>query len=260
MKISIFLINYNNVKLLKRSINSVLRQKYKNIEVLVFDDCSKDGSQKIIRGFKKITKIFNKNKIKSGCQSQINGIKKCLQISKGELVCFLDSDDFFDKNKIKTISDFFQKNPKIQIATDKPIFYYNKTKLKQSDENLNSDRIFTWPKFSPHSCIAVRKSFLKENFNLISSKRFDNVWLDFRILILSYLKFGKVYLVNNHFTFYQQKKDSVSSGFKKFGKIWWLRRMEAHNFIFYLKKKLNIKKNIFYFDYLLTKFIYILIK
>ena len=63
--ISILIANYNNKKFIKRSINSCLSQKYKNFEILIFDDNSTDGSQSILRKFIKNKKknYFNKEKI-----------------------------------------------------------------------------------------------------------------------------------------------------------------------------------------------------
>ena len=55
--VSILIINYNNGKLLTRAINSCLEQKYKNIEILIFDDKSTDNSKKILKQYKKNKKI-----------------------------------------------------------------------------------------------------------------------------------------------------------------------------------------------------------
>jgi len=65
--VSILIINYNNGKLLARSINSCLEQKYKNIEILIFDDKSSDNSKKILYEYRKNKRVkifFNKNKKK----------------------------------------------------------------------------------------------------------------------------------------------------------------------------------------------------
>ena len=65
--VSILIINYNNGKLLTRSINSCLKQKYKNIEILIFDDKSSDNSKKVLHNYKKnkrVRIIFNQNKKK----------------------------------------------------------------------------------------------------------------------------------------------------------------------------------------------------
>ena len=58
--ISVLITNYNKSKFLKNSLKSVLNQKYKNFEVIIFDDVSTDNSVKIIKKFKKIKLIINK--------------------------------------------------------------------------------------------------------------------------------------------------------------------------------------------------------
>ena len=47
--VSILILNYNNSKLLKRSINSCINQNYKKIEILIYDDKSQDNSAKVLK-------------------------------------------------------------------------------------------------------------------------------------------------------------------------------------------------------------------
>ena len=75
--VSVLITNYNKGKFLKNSITSVLNQTYKNKEVLLFDDCSKDDSLKILSKYRNIKIIRNKNKkYKSGPLNQIYGLEK----------------------------------------------------------------------------------------------------------------------------------------------------------------------------------------
>ena len=62
---SILINNYNNKFYIKKSIQSCLVQSYKNLEIVIYDDNSSDGSQKIIEKIKdkRVKKIFNKKKI-----------------------------------------------------------------------------------------------------------------------------------------------------------------------------------------------------
>ena len=63
--ISFLIINYNNNDLLNRSINSCLKQNYKNFEILVFDDQSNQPITKVIKNYKSNNKIkffLNKKK------------------------------------------------------------------------------------------------------------------------------------------------------------------------------------------------------
>ena len=54
--ISVILTNYNGSRFLKKSITSVLNQTYKNLELIIIDDCSTDSSEKIIKHYKKLDK------------------------------------------------------------------------------------------------------------------------------------------------------------------------------------------------------------
>ena len=94
--ISILITNYNKENFLNRSLKKVCDQRFKNYEIILFDDCSNDNSIKIIKKFKKIRLISNKHKKKkSGALSQINGIIECFKKSKGNIICLLDADDSF---------------------------------------------------------------------------------------------------------------------------------------------------------------------
>ena len=57
---TVLINNFNNQKFLKKCINSCLNQTYKNLEIIIFDDNSTDGSKKIIKNIKnkKFKKIF----------------------------------------------------------------------------------------------------------------------------------------------------------------------------------------------------------
>ena len=62
MKASIIITNYNKSSYLEKCINSCLGQTYKNIEIILFDDCSNDSSNKIYNKFKKKIKIVENKK------------------------------------------------------------------------------------------------------------------------------------------------------------------------------------------------------
>ena len=64
-KVSVLMTVYNTSKFLKRAINSVINQTYKNLELIVVDDCSTDNSTKIIKKIKnnKIKKFLEKKLI-----------------------------------------------------------------------------------------------------------------------------------------------------------------------------------------------------
>ena len=137
--VSILIINYNNHSLLKRSIKSCLNQSYKNIEILIFDDRSNDNSSNVLKKFKKNKKIkifFNKNKKANiAALDAANGYRFLFKKSKGKIICLLDSDDFYHKDKIFKINDCFEKNRSYDLIQNLPIIVENNAKNYKKNRN-----------------------------------------------------------------------------------------------------------------------------
>ncbi len=250
--VSVIIANYNNAKYLKKCINSILFQDYKKIEIIVIDDKSKDNSSKILKIFEKKIKIIkNKKKTNIGSYNQINSYNLGFKRSKGEIIFFLDSDDYFSKKKISTIVNYFKTNNNLKIIFDLPIFIFKSKKIKKKFKQ-KSFIISSWPRFSPQSCISARKNYAKELFKNLKISKFNSIWFDFRIAIYTFLKFKNLKVVKKYLTYYRQNPNTASKKFKTFSKSWWLRRSEAHDFFTYVSRKLKLKDR-FTIDKLITK-------
>ena len=247
--ISILVANYNNSRYLKRCINSCLKQTYKNFEIIVFDDASTDNSIKELKKFKHIKYLVNKKK-KTGVPSydSINSYKRIFNISKGEIICFLDSDDFFVREKLKIVANYFYNNPQAQYIQYFPIKFSKLKKFYIKKKNLFFSR---WPFFSPTSCLSVKKELLDTCFKKLCFKKFEDIWLDYRIASYTYFVINDLNSINQGLTYYFQSRFNQSSKFKFLGKNWWLRRLQAH---FFISKHL-ISKKYFSLDYFLTRLI-----
>ena len=134
---SVIVINYNNFKYLNRCLNSLIQQKYKNFEIILVDDNSTDNSLEFAKNFfkkhkfKKSKIIINKKKTKFGSYNQMNCIMTGLNYCRGDLIFFLDSDDFFKKSKLENIINFFNKNTQLKITFDLSYkFFLNQKKKK----------------------------------------------------------------------------------------------------------------------------------
>lgn len=239
--VSIIVVNYNNANYLKECLNSLIKQTYKSIEIIVVDDQSQDHSLNIIKNFKNKIKYLKTSKKKYvGCYDQINAYLTGFKKSKGEIIFFVDSDDYFKKNKVQIIVEHFLKNEKWQLIFDLPILRYGKLKKKLKF----TPRIFnytSWPKFTSQSCITLRRKFGNEVFKKLIVNKFDTIWFDFRIASYYFLKYGNLKVTNKYLTYYRQLDGSASKSYKFLGKNWWHRRKQAHDFISYLRKKLKIK-------------------
>ena len=254
--VSILIASYNKEKFVKRCLKSCLNQSYKNIEIIFFDDASTDCSYYLAKRYKKI-KTFRtkrkKDKIIFNTYFQINTYLQAYKKSKGQIIAFLDSDDFFQKNKIDYIVKFFQNNQSSNILFDRPIIFFSKKNFYYSENYKYTGNKSLWPRFPPQSCISIRRNFFNKIIPEIKNRNFSLLTLDFRLATISKVIYKDFKILNKHLTFYyQDKKDESYSKFKKFNRNWWLRRMQAHKYMKYILKK-NKLNYFFNVDYLITK-------
>ena len=131
MKASIVIANYNNEKFINDCINSLNSQTYKNIEIIFFDDNSNDNSIGEIEKFSNIKIIKNNIQKNFGSLNQINAFEKAIDLSTGEIIFFLDSDDFFHEKKVEKITNLFLNHNNKMIIFDLPIVLKDNSLTKQ---------------------------------------------------------------------------------------------------------------------------------
>lgn len=95
-KISVIIPNYNYARYLEQAIESVLTQSYENVELIIVNNGSTDNSLEVLEKFgDKIHLIDQPNLGQSGARNS------GLSLSSGELIAFLDADDFWEPNKLE---------------------------------------------------------------------------------------------------------------------------------------------------------------
>ncbi len=125
---SFIIPNYNNEKLIKRCIDSVLNQKFSNYEIIVIDDKSTDNSLKILEKYKNIILIKNK-KNKGVSYSRNIGILKATK----KYIVFLDADDYLKDNYKKIIIE--------QLEDKIDLYIYNEIEIKEGSQKIYSCNI-----------------------------------------------------------------------------------------------------------------------
>ena len=165
--VSVIINCHNGEKFLNKSIQSVINQTYNNWEIIFWDNKSTDKSEQIVRSFKdRRIKYFKSNKFQRLYKTRNLAIKK----SKGKYLCFLDTDDLWNKNKLSAqINLIKKKNCKI-IYTN----FFIKNEKKRSSylayKNALPEGYITQDLLSNY-CIGIltimidRKIFKKNRFN-----------------------------------------------------------------------------------------------
>ncbi len=120
MRISIVTPSYNQGEFIKDTLQSVLDQVSDSFEIeyLILDSVSKDDTKKIVEKYLPklkragITTTFISKKDKG----QTNAINNGLSLATGQILTYLNSDDFYEPDVLRKVIDFFEQNPQIQWA------------------------------------------------------------------------------------------------------------------------------------------------
>ena len=142
--VSIIVPAYNTGKYIKKCLNSITSQSYQNLEIIVVDDGSTDDTGKIIDECqKKDARIISVRQKNSG---QGNARNTGLRLCKGDLICFMDSDDEYAEGAIEEYVAAAQESnqglavsgmqyKRIKLGTSNDV-YINKVRAKRANESL----------------------------------------------------------------------------------------------------------------------------
>jgi glycosyltransferase involved in cell wall biosynthesis len=111
MKISIITVCFNSEKTIEKTINSIMQQKYKNIEYIVIDGNSTDNTKHIVSKYKKFINKF----ISEKDTGIYNAINKGIKHATGDLISILHSDDcYFNEDTLGDVVKTFSNNETIE--------------------------------------------------------------------------------------------------------------------------------------------------
>ena len=164
--VSVIIPTYNNAQYIREAIESVLKQTYRNFELIVVDDGSTDKTREALDPYinkNQIKYIYQNNKKQGAARN--NGIKH----AQGELIALLDSDDLWLPEKLELqVPLFIDKKVELVYAgvmkfSDKDNRIVKTTNFEKCFKGYIFDNLFNNDKsFIPNSSAVIRKSCLEE--------------------------------------------------------------------------------------------------
>tara|TARA_B100000427_G_scaffold140520_1_gene116902 strand:+ start:12207 stop:15320 length:3114 start_codon:yes stop_codon:yes gene_type:complete len=207
--VTIYIVNYNYGRFLKRAIDSVLSQTLKNFQLLVIDDGSNDDSSEILDFYEEIygvTVIRNSNK---GLTASNN---EALKLARGKYITRLDADDYLHKDALRQLSNYLEENQSLVavfpdyavVDQDENIMRYDLRHNFQKEVNL-----FDSPAHG--ACTLIKLETLKKvggyNENYLCQDGWD-VWIKL-------LNEGEVENINLPLFFYRQHESNLTKDKRK---------------------------------------------
>jgi len=215
--ISVIIPVYNVKKYLNRCIESVLKQTYDNLQIVLIDDGSSDGSEKICDEWKekdnRIAVIHQKNRGLSGARN--TGIS----VAKGRYITFVDSDDWIDKRMIEVLYNNLTKyNADMSICEFKKSYGENDKLLNNSGEVIVYNQkealeaIYKYRKTETHVPHKLYKTEIFSDVKFYEGIKYEDLEIFIKLLLQS----KKVVYMPDQYYYYFSREDSiVNSKFDK---------------------------------------------
>ncbi|MDR2794507.1 MAG: glycosyltransferase [Holosporaceae bacterium] len=156
--ISVVIPTYNRVKFLPKAIDSILKQDYPNIEIIIVDDGSSDGTAELIANGNYGTQVKYFYQENRGVAASRNlGIEK----ATGKWIAFLDSDDSYVPGKLMAQAKYFHEHPECEIVFTRYKNFLTDDKLKNLEQTQNELEREVWEQYYLASAIVKGEAFEK---------------------------------------------------------------------------------------------------
>lgn len=174
MKISIITVCYNEAKTIEKTFESIFSQSHKNIESIVIDGGSTDGTIGIIEKYKDKITYF----VSEPDEGIYNAMNKGIKVSSGEVLYFLNANDtLYSDDILETVANTFKKGNYDFVYSDINFIYPKRNKIEKHNKGINYYSVLS--KTICHQTIFYKKSLFDkfglydENFSIAADHDFN---------------------------------------------------------------------------------------
>jgi glycosyltransferase involved in cell wall biosynthesis len=203
LKISVITPSLNQGKYINDTIDSVLKQNYTNFEHIVIDGLSNDNTLAILKSYKHLKWISEKD------DGPANAINKGIRLADGDIITWLNADDYYDLDVFNCVNDFFTSTPDISFLCGNLTYVDENKNILFEDKTVNFDfnylidisaDVVRQPSTFFTKNILSRTGFLNEELKLV---------FDYELFIRM-LKITKPFFVNKNLSFYRDYKNTLT--------------------------------------------------
>jgi glycosyltransferase involved in cell wall biosynthesis len=220
MKVSVLINNYNYGEFVDECLLSIQNQTERPDEVIFYDDGSTDNSVELAAKYDFVTIIKNDNFGQKPAFNQANGIYQAFLKSTGDIICLLDSDDFWHPKKIKNVKKAFKENNNAVLVQHAYYEWINGKVAKAVNygkAGLNYVDLYhekNWTGFyNPTSNFTFKREYLLKVLP-INTDHFWQVWPDVRLSRIAPY-YGDIVSLIKPLTYYRRHGNNDSQNMNK---------------------------------------------
>lgn len=173
MKISVITVCYNSVETIERTIKSVISQDYEELEYIIIDGASTDGTLDIIEKYKDKIAIY----ISEPDHGLYDAMNKGLEKASGEVFAFLNSDDYYADNVLKKVNEYFE-NSNADMVSGNMYICENGINSKAVYDKSKKENMFFQVVY-PHPALFAKKELYRKYGGFDTSYKIaaDSEWV-----------------------------------------------------------------------------------
>lgn len=191
MKITIITVSYNSAGTIEKTIQSVIAQKFHDLEYIVIDGGSMDGTMEVVRKYKDDISVY----ISEPDQGIYDAMNKGLSRASGDVVAFLNSDDWYLPNVLDRVEGYFGSDS-VDIVSGGIYVCRGGECVKAPRSKLMGENIF-FDIVCPHPALFVKRKLfdLLGNFDTSYEIAADTKWI-----MNAYAGGNRILCVDDYFT------------------------------------------------------------
>jgi len=273
---TVIIPTFNRKIKLINSLNSVLKQSYKNFEVIIIDDGSTDGTNNYILSLKdsRIKYIWQNN---SGGPARPRNIG--IKNAKGDWISFLDADDIWYEDKLSKVAEIIMNNKNIDVICHNEFLNLRnqglKKVLKYGPVTLNFYKtLLIYGNRLSTSATTVKKIFLTNNVIEFNERHSFIAVEDYDFWLKIAFKNGNFKFINNILGEYIVDEESISQQYEKHYcnelnllnyHVFFVQEFNKNKIRLWKKMKVNVELNYLYknktnIEYRIIKLFFIFLK